>query len=190
MTCLIWSLTILVIAIAVVIFASKIKRDHIETELTETISPTPTLIKSMQDIGEWEFLSIADEEIVDTVHKGILSDDELVRIYYGTLRLGVNMHKATPNWLRMNNDTLMARLPKIELLDNNFIDEGRTQSFYESGSWTDRDRATLYLRAYRQMKRRCVTSVNIKTAELSCTEQFTKIFNALGYENVVITYEK
>lgn len=190
MTCLIWSLTILVIAIAVVIFASKIKRDHIETELTETISPTPTLIKSMQDIGEWEFLSIADEEIVDTVRKGILSDDELVRIYYGTLRLGVNMHKATPNWLRMNNDTLMARLPKIELLDNNFIDEGRTQSFYESGSWTDRDRATLYLRAYRQMKRRCVTSVNIKTAELSCTEQFTKIFNALGYENVVITYEK
>lgn len=191
MTCLTWSLIILVTVIVLAILVSKFKRDHIETEVGGTISPTPTLIKSMQDIGEWEFLSICDEEITDTVRKGILSDDELIRIYYGTLRLGVNMHKVGPNWLKVNNDTLVARLPKIELLDNNFIDEGRTQSFYESGSWTDNDRAELYQRAYRLMKSRCLTPENIKTAELSCTEQFKKIFNALGYNNnIVITYGK
>ena len=190
MTCLTLSLIVLVVAITIAIFVSKLKRDHIETAVSQTISPSPTLIKSMQDIGEWEFLSITDEELVDTMRNGVFSNDELVRIYYGTLRLGVNMHKTTPGWLTVSNDTLNARLPRIELLDNNFIDEGRTQSFYESGSWSDSDRASLYKRAYTMLRKRCLTSVNIKSAELSCTEQFTKIFKALGYENVIITYEE
>ncbi|MDD7319169.1 MAG: DUF4230 domain-containing protein [Prevotella sp.] len=190
MTCLTWSIIVLVVAITIAIFVSKLKRDHVETVVNDEISPTPTLIKSMQDIGEWEFLSITDEELVDTIKRGLFSDDELVRIYYGTLRLGVNMHKASPGWLTVSGDTLNARLPRIELLDNNFIDEGRTLSFYENGSWTDADRAALYKRAYSMMRKRCLTPDNIKSAELSCSEQFMKIFKALGYENVVITYEK
>ena len=136
------------------------------------------------------YVSIADEELIDTVRPGIFTNDELVRIYYGTLRLGVNMHKTTPGWLTARNDTLFARIPRIELLDNNFIDEGLTKSFYESGTWTDKDRADLYDRAYQQMKKRCLTPANIKTAEASCTTQFTKIFKALGYEKVSITYDK
>lgn len=188
-TCLTWSLIVLVAVIAIAIFIGRMKRDHIETATDQTISPTPSLIKSMQSIGEWEFLSIADEELIDTVRHGIFSNDELVRIYYGTLRLGVNMHKTTPGWLTVRNDTLLARIPRIELLDNNFIDEGRTQSFYESGTWTDSDRADLYNRAYSQMKQRCITPENISAAETSCSTQLTKIFKALGYEKVSITYE-
>ena len=188
-TCLIWSLILLSIAIAIVIFVGRLKQDYMETSTDQIISPTPTLIKSMQNIGEWEFLAIADEELIDTVRKGVFTDDELVRIYYGTLRLGINMHKATPGWLTTSNDTLRARLPSIELLDNNFIDEGLTKSFYESGSWTDKDRADLYNRAYKQMKQRCLTPTNLKTAEISCTTQFTKIFKTLGYEKIIITYE-
>lgn len=189
-TCLTWSLIVLIIAIAIFIFVARLKPDYVETSTDQIISPTPTLIKTMQNIGEWEFLSIADEELIDTMREGIFSNDELVRIYYGTLRIGVNMHKTNPGWLTISNDTLKARLPRIELLDNNFIDEGLTKSFYDSGSWSDKDRADLYDRAYRQMKQRCLTPVNIKTAEQSCTTQFTKIFKALGYEKVVITYDK
>lgn len=189
-SCLIWSLIVLAIAVSIVIFVARLKRDHIETSTDQIINPTPTLIRSMQNIGEWEFLAIADEELIDTVRPGIFTNDELVRIYYGTLRLGVNMHKTTPGWLTARNDTLFARIPRIELLDNNFIDEGLTKSFYESGTWTDKDRADLYDRAYQQMKKRCLTPANIKTAEASCSTQFTKIFKALGYEKVSITYDK
>ena len=39
-------------------------------------------------------------------------------------------------------------LPKIELLDKDFIDEARTKAFIETGSWTDADRDSLYHRAY------------------------------------------
>ena len=47
-------------------------------------------ITSIRNIGEWEFMSINDEEIVDTVRRGFFGDDQLARIYYGTVRLGIN----------------------------------------------------------------------------------------------------
>ena len=89
-SCLIWSLIVLAIAVSIVIFVARLKHDHIETATDQIINPTPTLIRSMQNIGEWEFLAIADEELIDTVRPGIFTNDELVRIYYGTLRLGVS----------------------------------------------------------------------------------------------------
>ena len=44
------------------------------------IDITPTRIQEIQDIGQWEFLSINDEELIDTINHGFFSDDELVRI--------------------------------------------------------------------------------------------------------------
>ena len=64
------------------------------------IDITPTQIRSIERIGEWEFLSISDEELVDTVRHGFFGDAQLVRIYYGTLRLGVNLHEAEPGWIK------------------------------------------------------------------------------------------
>lgn len=70
-TCLTWSLIVLIIAIAIFIFVTRLKPDYVETSTDQIISPTPTLIKTMQNIGEWEFLSIADEELIDTMREGI-----------------------------------------------------------------------------------------------------------------------
>ena len=50
-----------------------------------------TQIKSIRDIGQWELLCINDEEYVDTVRRRLIADDHLVRIYYGTLRLGLDL---------------------------------------------------------------------------------------------------
>ena len=101
----------------------------------EKIDITPSQIRSIEQIGEWSFLEINDEEMVDTVRHGFFSDDKLVRIYYGTLRLGINMKEAHEGWLAIEDDTLRAILPPIRLLDNNFIDEARTKSFFEKGEW-------------------------------------------------------
>ena len=60
----------------------------------QSIDITPTQIRSIEQIGKWSFLEISDEEIVDTIRRGFFSDDELVRIYYGTLRLGVDTRQA------------------------------------------------------------------------------------------------
>lgn len=166
------------------------KNNTIELGVDDRIGDTPTQIESMRAIGEWEFMSVSNEELVDTVRKGLLSDDHLVRIYYGTLRLGINMHQARPHWLTVSGDTATAVLPKVGLLDKNFIDEARTKSFYESGSWQESDREALYKKAYRMMLQRCMTPTNLKAAEENAEAQFRKMLLALGYKNVIIKFER
>lgn len=112
---------------------------------------SPTQVKSIEAIGQWEFLSINDEELVDTTRHGFFGDDHLVRIYYGTLRLGIDMRDVKEGWLKADKDSITCTLPDIKLLDNNFIDEAKTQSFYEDGKWTGKDRQAMYYRAYDNM---------------------------------------
>ena len=131
----------------------QLKESRIEVAEDRRIDITPQQIQSIKAIGQWEFLSIANEEMVDTVRKGFFSNDELVRIYYGTMRLGIDLHQAKPGWIRMQGDTLCITLPPVTLLDHDFIDETRTQSFYESGKWSGADRDALYRYAYRRIRR-------------------------------------
>lgn len=165
------------------------KDNSVEIAVDDKINETPTQIESIREIGEWEFLSISNEELVDTIRKGLFSDDHLVRIYYGTLRLGVNMHQAGSNWLTVSGDTVRAVLPQVGLLDKNFIDEARTKSFYESGKWKAKDREALYKKAHRQMLRRCLTSGNLNTARENAEAQFRQMFLSMGYKNVEIRFE-
>ena len=106
---------------------------------SDDIATTKTYVTAMRDIGQWEFLAINDEELVDTVDKGFFSDKELIRIYYGTLRLG--------------------------------IDEARTQAFFETGSWTNKDRQSLTMKAHRMMKDRCLTKKNLDLAQEAAEQQ-------------------
>ena len=166
------------------------KHNSVEIAVDDKIDVTPTQIQSIRDIGEWEFLSISNEELVDTIRKGLFSDDHLVRIYYGTLRFGVDMQQTSPGWLTVKGDTVKAILPKVGLLDKNFIDEARTLSFYESGKWKPQDREDLYWKAHRQMLKRCMTTANLKTAQENAETQFRQMLQAMGYKNVEITIEK
>ena len=165
------------------------KGDHVDFGTDTVIDMTPTQIQSIKAIGEWEFLSVSAEELVDTVRKGIFRNDELVRIYYGTLRLGVNMHHVKPGWLQANGDSVTVSLPQVGLLDKDFIDEARTKPFYEVGSWKPADRETLYKKAYRQMLSHCLTKENLQAAKVNGEAQFRSMMRSLGYKNVNIVFE-
>lgn len=166
------------------------KGDHITIGTDNRIELTPTQIQSMKAIGEWEFLSVSAEEMVDTVRKGIFRDDELVRIYYGTLRLGLNMHRLQQGWIKAEGDSVAMTLPKIGLLDKDFIDEARTKPFFESGKWKPEDRDALYRKAYTQMMNHCLTQENLQAAEHNAEEQLRNMMRSMGISNVRITFEK
>lgn len=150
---------------------------------------SPTQVKSIEAIGQWEFLSISDEELVDTTRHGFFGDDHLVRIYYGTLRLGIDMRDTKEGWMQVDKDTIVCTLPDIKLLDNNFIDEAKTHSFYEDGKWTGKDRQAMYNRAYNNMKRRCLSPANIATAEENAIRQFYEMMKAMGFAKVKVKFE-
>lgn len=187
----IWlKLTFVVLIVGIVVYLiSSIKTVVTTTNTTvpdvvknEKIDVTPTVIRSIEQIGEWSFLEINDEELVDTVRRGIFSNDELVRIYYGTLRLGINLKDAKERWLSMSGDTLVAKLPPVRLLDNDFIDETRTRSFIASGKWSSVDRKEMYDRAVQKMRQRCLTKKNYAAAQLNAKEQFGQMLRSMGFE--------
>lgn len=187
-------LQIAIIAVAIIFVVTGLywlnKDNSISIEENKKIDLTPTMIKSIEDIGEWEFLQVNDEELTDTTRHGFFGDDELTRIYYGTLRLGINLHEAKKDWIMVDNDTIKATLPPIKLLDTDFIDEARTKPFSESGTWTDKDRKILYDKAYNAMKTRCMTTDNINKAKENATKQFSNMLHSMGFENVKIQFEK
>lgn len=184
-------LTILALILAGTLYwLNKDNTVSVTTEEKTTLSPTQ--VESIEAIGEWEFLAISNEELVDTVRRGFFGDDQLVRIYYGTLRLGINMKDVKEGWIQANagKDSIVCTLPPIRLLDNNFIDEARTRSFFEEGKWTGADRQALYDRAYAQMKKRCFTPANIRIAQRNAKQQFRDMFKAMGFPNARVEFEE
>ena len=182
---------VVLVAVVAIFFwvKSALKSNYVEIGSNEQIDTTPTQIQSIRDIGEWEFLSVSAEEMVDTVRKGFFSDDELVRIYYGTLRLGINMQQLSDDAITIQGDSVQATFPKVTLLDNDFIDEAKTKSFYESGKWTPQAHQALYQKAHRQMLHHCLTPENLTTAQSNAESQLTNLFKSLGYKNVVLHFE-
>lgn len=158
----------------------------------ERIEKTPIAINNIKQIKQWEFLSVTTEEVVDTVRKNrILKDDELCCIYYGTLRLGVNLEQAADDWATVNNDSsITVKLPAIGLLDDQFIDEASTRVFYEEGSWEQHTMEQLYQKAANQMRRRALTKVNLAKAEENGRQTFTKLFETLGFKHVEVIFAK
>ena len=162
------------------------KDNHLSLGTDDAIDITPEQIESIKAIGEWEFLSISNEELVDTVRKGLFKNDELVRIYYGTIRLGVDMKDIS---IQARGDSILLMLPHVGLLDKNFIDEARTKAFYESGKWTPADRETLYRKARRQMLGHALTPQNLQAAEDNGDAQLRRMMKVMGYNNIIIRWK-
>jgi hypothetical protein len=101
------SLCFLAIVGVIVWMGYKIKDDSFTIGYSDKIDDTPTIVEQMKEIGQWEFLSISDEELVDTVRRGFFSDDELVRIYYGTMRLGIDFSQCD-GWCYIDVEALEA----------------------------------------------------------------------------------
>ena len=182
---------IVMIAIIIGIMAWLNRDNSIEIgNSNDDIEISDAQITSIRNIGEWEFMSINDEEIVDTIRRGFFGDDQLARIYYGTVRLGVKLHEAAEDWLTIDKDTIIAKVPKIKVLDEDFIDEARTRAFYAEGKWSAADYKALYKQAYRKMRERCLTPSNIKSAQNNGDIQIANLLHSMGYEHVKIEWEK
>lgn len=181
---------VVLVIVASAYLVRQCRGNSITAHVNDSIDITPTQVLAMEEIGEWEFLSIEDEEMVDTVRKKLFGTDELIRIYRGILRLGIDLSEAREDWVAVSGDTLRIVLPKVKLLDDDFIDEAKTQPFFESGTWSDQARSDLYHRAKARMKARCLTKENIASAEDNALKQFYQMFKAMGYETVEVRFER
>ena len=181
-----------IIAFVVMVLTLTVKGTTNEVALTpdnKKIEVTPIQITSVKEIGQWEFLSVSDEELVDSMESRIFGQPKkIVRIYYGTLRLGVDLSKLQDDDVVLRGDTVDVTLPAISLLDKDFIDEAKTKSFYETGTWPQSTRAALFQKAKKQMLARCMTRENVHIAQYNAVEEITRVFKAMGFEYVDVHF--
>lgn len=192
-----WILIVIVLLLAVWGIRSCVKVLNNEESFSLTIMNddhidlTPAQVRSIRKIGKWEFLSVQMEELVDTTRsRWFVSDDELVRIYRGTIRLGVDMEQLSENWFQQKGDTAVLLIPPIQPLNEQFIDEAQTTTFSESGSWNHEALEGLYAKAERQMKRRLTESNAYEQAEENGRLQIAAFMQSLGIQHTKIFFER
>lgn len=169
-----------------------------------TIADTPEEIRALRDVGEWEFLAAPCEELIEHHEAHTFGDKHIVKVFRGTLRIGIDMHKAPDDWFEADTTSTeitpgvlieggkaaVITLPDVQLLDDDFIDEAHTTTFYEKGTFSAKVKQQLYNEAAAAMKARTLTPENMESARQAARDQFTRIFHALGYEKVTINFRK
>lgn len=162
----------------------------VEVATNKNIAVTPTVIMSVRDIRQWEFVKITDEEVIDTVRPvAFWPDDRLVLIFHGTPRIGIDLTGVSDGWVVNHNDSLIVTLPQPQLLDSLFIDEALTEVFGQRGDWTGADRQRMYERARARMTARSLTPYNLEKARKAAADRFTAIFSSLGAVHVEVRFD-
>lgn len=165
-----------------------------EVKHTESIDTTPEEIRSIRNIRQWEFMAIETEELVEHHEPHTFGDKHLVMIYHGTLRIGIDMDEAPDDWFTPDTTSTTQReraslkLPDVKLLDENFIDETRTKTFHEEGTFSSQTKLDLFDTAAQAMKARTLTHANLQAARSAAKDHFTTMFQALGYKKVTIEF--
>lgn len=64
---------IIIAGIVIVSLLFKTRNDKVGIVRNGNVDITPVQIERIRQIGQWEFLSLSDEELVDTVRRGFLA---------------------------------------------------------------------------------------------------------------------
>ena len=187
-----WRITLFVLLVALIGYGAMMAYRTLTNSndaVEKPIEQSPEEIMRLQAIGQWEFLSVEAEELVERHYSGLMSERDLVCIYRGTLRIGVDMRNLPSDWVEMKERSAILHLPQPSLLDENFLDESRTTVFFEQGVFRPEERDAMRTEAKDKMKQRAMTAENLSIARRNAEAQFQKLFLAMGYEDVVVEFD-
>lgn len=186
-----WRITLIVIALAFIAYGGMVVYRNLtstDSAVDKPIAQSPEEIIHLRSIGQWEFLSVESEELVERHHTGLMSDRDLICIYRGTLRIGVDLRKLPEDWVEVKGRNAIVHLPQPSLLDENFLDESRTTVFMEQGLFRAEEREAMIAEAKNKMKQRALSTDNLSIARRNAESQFQKLFHAMGYEDVIVEF--
>lgn len=182
----------LIVMVAVLYMCHAAKNVTAGHQTEVVVTPTPVNLDSIRAIGQWSFLTVEMDEVVDTVDRGLFSSDRISVAYHGTLHYGINVAEARPGWVTIVGDTAVTVvLPPVKLLDDRFLDE-RNVKVYEGRDDMDfinkpTVRAALVRKAKAAMIRR--GRENIPEARGKAETEVRRIFSQHGYKKIVVSFE-
>ena len=148
------------------------------------IDKTENTIVSLRNIGQWEFLTIDVEELVDTAIAKTFGADRISCIYKGTCRLGIDMADESL-CISTSGDTAFVKLPQAKLLDEHFLQDAKTQVFFQDGDFAPVVMESLKRRAQQRMKVRALTDKNLRQTEANARSQIAGLLKASGFTTTI-----
>lgn len=150
----------------------------------DSLLETSIDIKTLREIGEWEFLSVRVEELVDTTISNVFFDDQLSCIYRGDVRLGFDMRDFDLKNIDVRGDTAFVKLPHCKILDTDFIDESQTSVFFQKGNVEPSIYVDLKKRAKNKMIDRALASENLALADKTAENSISSLLKDMGMSDV------
>ena len=187
-----WRITLFVLLVGLIGYGAMVAYRTLTNSndaVEKPIEQSPEEIVRLQAIGQWEFLSVEAEELVERHYSGLMSERDLVCIYRGTLRIGIDMRKLPSDWVEVKERSAILHLPQPSLLDEDFLDESRTTVFFEQGVFRPEERDAMRTEAKDKIKNRAMTAENLSIARRNAEAQFQKLFLAMGYEDVMVEFD-
>ena len=166
-----WRITLFLLLLALIGYGAMVAYrtlTHSNDAVEKPIEQSPEEIVRLQAIGQWEFLSVESEELVERHYSGLMSERD---------------------WVEMQGRNAILHLPQPTLLDEDFLDESRTTVFFEQGIFRPEERDAMRTEAKDKMKKRAITAENLSIARRNAEAQFQKLFLAMGYEDVAVEFE-
>lgn len=146
---------------------------------------TATILRSVNSITRWVFLTVEDEELVGREHW----NGDVVKIFPLEYQLGIEIEDSM-EWVRIEESngirTAYLHLPPIRILNPKGIDV--TKTIHVWGNAGRSEQKDMEKEAEHNAQARALSPANIKQSRKNAKEHFTNLFKALGCDDVKIEW--
>ena len=170
------------------------KAHELEIERTAAVVEQVRRIGELSSAGYYEELVLTDKDEsylselkrVSGLNR-LTGNSDFVLICKGRVRAGFDLTKVQGSDFSVSGDTLRLTLPPVEILDV-VLNPADYELF--AGHRTHEETTGLLLQAKQRLRADAVRDGILDQAELSAEGQLRRLFSAMGYREVLLTFRK
>lgn len=148
---------------------------------------TPSQLEEIRSIRELEVAHFDCEELYEFKREGRIFDDELTKVYYAKLRIGIDLSEVKESDIEKGEKKIKITLPDVRLLnEGKMLDFSRT--FSESGDIDNELRREASKAAEEWIVEKYVTEEVIQNARRSVASYIENYLRSIGYEEIEVVF--
>lgn len=148
---------------------------------------TPSQIEEIRQIRELEVAHFDCEELYEYKREGRIYDDELTKVYYAKLKIGIDLREVKESDIEKDGKKIKITLPDVKLLnEGKILDFSRT--FSESGDIDNQLRRDASKAAEEWIVEKYVTEEVIQNGRRSVVSYIENYLRSIGYEEIEIRF--
>lgn len=148
---------------------------------------TPSQIEEIRQIRELEVAHFDCEELYEYKREGRIYDDELTKVYYAKLKIGIDLREVKESDIEKDGKKIQITLPDVKLLnEGKILDFSRT--FSESGDIDNQLRRDASKAAEEWIVDKYVTEEVIQNGRRSVVSYIENYLRSIGYEEIEIRF--